>query len=195
MVMLYEYMKELGYSDKDIEKIVDSRYTYSYHEDTLYKKIKDNFNFMLDMGYKREDIIRMTRIYPAIFIYSLNNLEQKINDIVSLGYNLSKAIMITVKCPALFGYSIDSIREKKEFYDSIGLSDVLMCIPARFIQSIELSKARYVFYNSLGINIDMSNYQMLFVTQDAFVKKYGINNKELIDRYGNRQDSCYCKKR
>jgi len=51
------------------------------------------------------------------------------------------------------------------------------------MQSVNLSFARYMFYKNKDINIDMSNYRLLFINQKEFIKKYGINNKELLDLY------------
>ena len=46
-----------------------------------------------------------------------------------------------------------------------------------------LSYARYMFFKERGININMSNYNKLFVRQKQFEKQYGIKKSELLDRY------------
>ena len=51
------------------------------------------------------------------------------------------------------------------------------------MQGINLSYARYMFYKSLGININMNNYRKLFVGQVEFKNRYGKNNKQLVDLY------------
>ena len=57
------------------------------------------------------------------------------------------------------------------------------------MQSIDLSYARYTFYKSIGIEITMNNYLLLFYNQQKFKKKYGISNKELIDMFNIEEDT------
>ena len=40
-----------------------------------------------------------------------------------------------------------------------------------------------MFYKSIGIDLTMSNYLILFSNQERFIKKYGLSNKELIKRF------------
>ena len=100
-----------------------------------------------------------------------------------LGYTDEQIINMTISLPSIYGFNIDTIREKKIFYDSIGLSDVLIHEPKQMIQSVELSYARYMYYSDLGIEIDMKNYKLLFIPQKMFEKKYGFTKDELMSKY------------
>ena len=51
------------------------------------------------------------------------------------------------------------------------------------MQSVDLSFARYKFFEENNINITMDNYKKLFVPQKDFISQYKINNKELIEKY------------
>lgn len=59
--MLYSYMIELGYTEEDIKIIVEDYSLNGYAEETLYNKIKDIFVFLLNNGYSREEVIKMTK--------------------------------------------------------------------------------------------------------------------------------------
>lgn len=95
---------------------------------------------------------------------------------------------MTKDLPSLLGLSIDKIREKKEFFDWIGISQVMIINTKYMIQSVSVSYSRYLFYKSIGINIDMSNYNLLFVNQRDFISKYKISNEELVKIYDYDKD-------
>ena len=118
-----------------------------------------------------------------MFSYNIDNIKNKIDDIVELGFNRNDVICTTVKLPSLFGLSIDNIKRKKEFYDMVGLTNVMILEPKYIMQSVELSYARYMFCRNIGLNIDMSNYRILFMGQVQFNKRFGINNEEVINIY------------
>ena len=114
----------------------------------------------------------------------MNHIQkEKITDLINLGYSLEIIIEMTKKIPSLFGLSIDTIKEKKDFYDSIGISDILIKNPMMMIQSVKLSYARYMFYKDNNIEINMDNYLLLFLLQEQFKKRYGKDNKEIVDLY------------
>jgi len=100
-----------------------------------------------------------------------------------LGFSYSDVLLMTMDLPSLLGISIDKIRERKEFYDQIGISQMMIIKTKYMIQSVSVSYARYMFYKSVGINIDMSNYKLLFVNQRDFLSKYKISNDELVKIY------------
>ena len=51
------------------------------------------------------------------------------------------------------------------------------------MQSARLSYARYMFYQSIGIEINEDNYKMLFMPQIRFEGKYGKTKKDLLSLY------------
>ena len=90
---------------------------------------------------------------------------------------------MTKDLPAIYGYSKKNMKQKKDFYDSIGLHELVSVDPKQLIQSVNLSYARYCFYKDKGIDIDMNNYRKLFVREDQFEKSNGITKQELIEKY------------
>lgn len=90
---------------------------------------------------------------------------------------------MTISLPSIYGFNIENIKEKVEFYDSIGMHDLLVVNTKNLMQSVALSYARYKFYLSLGINISMDNYEKLFISNKVFEKLYGIKKEELLNRY------------
>ena len=142
-----------------------------------------NIDDIISLGYTKEEVIKMTKILPAIYGLSIESMKQKIDDMISLGYTRKEVINMTKDLPAIYGYSKKNMKQKKDFYDSIGLHELVSVDPKQLIQSVNLSYARYSFYKDRGIDIDMNNYRKLFVREDQFEKSNGITKQELIEKY------------
>ena len=44
-----------------------------------------------------------------------------------------------------------------------------------------------MFYKSIGIDIDISNYKKLFLGNNQFEKQYRITKKELLEKYNYKK--------
>ncbi|CDD29401.1 toxin-antitoxin system toxin component Fic family [Clostridium sp. CAG:433] len=82
MTLKEEFIK-LGYTEEDYEIIRNNYAVNQIKDETLIKKLKDNFAFLLKMGYTKEEVIKMTKSSPQIYSYSIENMKQKIEDIIS----------------------------------------------------------------------------------------------------------------
>ena len=182
MTLKEEFIK-LGYTEEDYEIIRNNYAVNQIKDETLIKKLKDNFAFLLKMGYTKEEVIKMTKSLPQIYSYSIENMKQKIEDIISLGYTKEEVIKMTKILPAIYGFSIENMKQKIDFYDSIDMHELAVINPKQLMQSVNLSYARYSFYKDRGIDIDMNNYRKLFDGQKRFEKAYGITKKELLEKY------------
>ena len=182
MTLKEEFIK-LGYTEEDYEIIRNNYAVNQIKDETLIKKLKDNFAFLLKMGYTKEEVIKMTKSLPQIYSYSIENMKQKIEDIISLGYTKEEVIKMTKILPSIYGLSIENMKQKIDFYDSIDMHELAVINPKQLMQSVNLSYARYSFYKDRGIDIDMNNYGKLFVGQKNFEKTYGITKKELLEKY------------
>ncbi|MDO4753239.1 MAG: hypothetical protein Q4A36_03360, partial [Candidatus Saccharibacteria bacterium] len=86
--------------------------------------------------------------------------------------------------PAIYGYSIDNMKQKINFYDSIGMHNLVTTDTKQLMQGVALSYARYQFFtHERGIIIDINNYKMLFMNQNNFKNRYGYNNDEIKQKY------------
>ena len=182
MTLKEEFIK-LGYTEEDYEIIRNNYAVNQIKDETLIKKLKDNFAFLLKMGYTKEEVIKMTKSSPQIYSYSIENMKQKIEDIISLGYTKEEVIKMTKILPSIYGLSIENMKQKIDFYDSIDMHELAVINPKQLMQSVNLSYARYSFYKDRGIDIDMNNYRKLFVGQKDFEKAYRITKKELLEKY------------
>ena len=116
--MLYEYMNMLGYSKKEIELIRSSHSLVNYKEETLCNKVKDIFQCLLLIGYTSQEIKKMTKTYPSIYSYSVQNIESKIEDMIEIGYTKDEIMKMTKLSPQIYGFDIESMSNQiKDFVD------------------------------------------------------------------------------
>ena len=177
-----EEIIKLGFSYEDVIKITSKNMSIiNYTMDNIKNKISSVMAF--DFNY--QEVINMIKIYPSILNFTIDNMQSKIFTIISLGYTHTQTINIIKRNPALFGERPERIKEKKLFYDSINLFDIFLISPGQLKQSIELSYARYMFFNSLNIELSMedNSYKELFIPNKRFETKYKISKEELIKKY------------
>ena len=113
--MLYEYMLELGLNNKEIEIIINKNKLYQYNEEILYKKLKDNYNYLLGLGYSNNEIKNFLFESIFLFTYGVSVIEKKINNLINLGYSMDEIRKMSIKHQAIFWLSIDNINRKRFF--------------------------------------------------------------------------------
>ena len=179
-IEITSYLLDLGYTKTEVLKMTKTLPSiYGYSIENMNQKIND----MIDMGYTRDEVLKMTKSLPALYGYSIENIKQKINDVMNLGYTKDEVLKMTKILPSILGLNIENIREKIEFYDSINMHELAVKDPKQLMQSVALSYARYMFYLSRGIEINMMNYSKLFMSNKRFEKTYGKTKQEILEEY------------
>ena len=183
MEELKKIFKEIGYTEEEMNEIINEYGIRNFKPETLLENVKRNYSFFLSIGYSREDFIKMTKTSPQIYCLSIENIKQKIEDIEKLGYSREEVIKMTKGFPSIYSHSIGTIKQKIDFYDSIGLHSLAIINAKELMQSTNLSYARYMYYKDIGIDIDETNYRKLFIGQKRFEQQYGITKEELLEKY------------
>ena len=80
-----DMLVELGYEPDDAEKITLDYGVSSLKDSSLADKIKENFAFLQELGYSRDDVIKMTKSLPSIYGLSIDSMKQKIKFYDSIG--------------------------------------------------------------------------------------------------------------
>lgn len=153
--MVLELLLELGYNDGDIKTIIDKNKLNNCKMETLYLKINEISTFLLDFGYSKKELIKITRSCPFIYGYSAINLENKINYLRGLGLDDKEIIKITKRCPEIYGYGIDNLDKKINDMVTLGYQreDVIKMIkkvPMLFGVSINNMKDKIKGLQELG---------------------------------------------
>lgn len=147
------------------------------------ENLKSTMAYMTTLGYNQSDVLYVIGCNPKIFSYSISKIKSIFDLLLSFGYSTEEVIKITKELPSIFGFATQNLEDKKAFYDEIGIGDIFLHDPKQIIQSVDLSYARYMFYKSIGIDIDMNNYNLLFLNQKYFEKKYSKTSDDLISEY------------
>jgi len=108
--MVKEYLLQLGYSKEEIKTILNSYSLCNLKKDTLLAKIKEVYYLLISLGYSHEDVIKMTKVLPSLFGYSIENIKQKTDALISLGYSRDDVIKMTKISPTLFGNLVGQLR-------------------------------------------------------------------------------------
>ena len=174
----------LGYSKKDAEDITSSYQLVNYKDETLYKKINENFNYLNGLGYTKTDVIKMTKSLPSLYGLSKETIEDKISFLISLGYTKTDVIKMTKLLPSLYGLSKENIEEKIRYLKEIGLESIVINDTKKLMQSAPLTYARYEFLTKEKcISIDEFNCRKLFCNETMFKKQYGVSKEVLLKKY------------
>ena len=180
----YNFFLSIGYSKEDVIKMTKSSpQIYGYKLENIKQKIED----IMSLGYSKEDVIKMTKSFPSIYGLSIENMKQRIEDMILLGYSKEDVIKMTKVLPSIYGLSIENIKKKIDFYDSIDMHELAIIDSKQLMQSVDLTYARYMFYESIGIKIDINNYRKLFIGNANFEKQYSITKKELLEKYNYKK--------
>lgn len=153
--MVVELLLELGYNDGDIKTIIDKNKLNNCKMDTLYLKINEISTFLLDFGYSRKELIKITKSCPLIYGLSVKNMEDKINYLRGLGLDDKAIIKMTKSCPLIYGYGIDNLDKKINDMIALGYQreDVIKMIkkvPMLFGLSINNIKDKIKGMQDLG---------------------------------------------
>ena len=186
MTLKEEFIK-LGYTEEDYEIIRNNYAVNQIKDETLIKKLKDNFAFLLKIGYTKEEVIKMTKILPSIYSYSIESIKQKIEDIIALGYTKEEVIKMTKSLPSIYGYSIESIKQKIEDMIALGYTKeevikMTKSFPPIYGLSIENIKQKIEFYDSVSMHeLAVINPKLLMQSVNLSYARYSFYKDRGID--------------
>lgn len=113
-------LKNFGYSDDIIKKILNCHACKNFKDETLSANILDDYKFLIKFGFNRKQIIKMTKQAPSIYSYSNTNLENKINSLIGMGYLKEEIIHMIKNFPKVFNYNGETIKDKFAFFIELG---------------------------------------------------------------------------
>ena len=88
----------------------------------------------------------------------------------------------------LYILTIENIEDKAAFFNSVGLHKIFLSDKA-IMQSVELSYAIYMFFKSIGIDINIGNSDWLFQNESFFKEQYGKSFSQLMEEYPYNTDA------
>lgn len=180
--MIQSMLKEYGYTDGQIKKILDSYICKDLGAELLINYLREKINFFESFGYMKLQIIKMIVSYPSLCTYGLDNLIKKIDFMKSLGYKDEEIIKITVAAPQVYGRSIDSIKQKIEELETLGYTreqvlKLMLLSPAILSSGIDNIKQKFSDLENLGY----TKNEVLKIT-NFFPTVYGISMENVVGK-------------
>ena len=183
MKLIKEYLEECGYNDQQIQKLLNSRPLNAMNKKTLLHNIERNYEVLYRLGYKQEEIIKMTMNLPAIYGYSKDNIIKKVNGLMELGYTKQEVIQMTTNLSTLLGYNLENTKQKIEYLKEIGLEKAIVSNTIILMQSLELTYAHYEYLKDNDVEMNEKNLKKVFYNNREFERQFGISKEELLEKY------------
>lgn len=147
---------QMGYNCNQIRRIFKHYSICRYEPEYLILKIETIFNYLLDLGYTKEQVIRITLKYPSIFGSKIESISQKIEDLITLGYSRQNVFEMIQKHPQILSYNKDKIMEKGNNLISLGYTKeeaYSMIYNSPYILGLSFNniKKKIDYYKSIGI--------------------------------------------
>ena len=217
MEEVIELLKEKGYTEEEGKEIVSNYALVNMKPGTLKRKIEENNNFLLSLGYSEAEVIKMTKSSPSIYSLSIDSMKKKIEDMKELGYSEAEVIKMTKSLPAIYSYSIDSMKEKIEDMKELGYSEaevikMTKSLPQIFGLSVENMKQKIEYYNSIGLHnlpvidtkqlmqsVQLSYARYMFYKERGITidetnyKRLFISQKQFERQYGKTKEELLAK--
>ncbi len=179
-----KWFSEKGYSLTDALKVLTSAKSVISLDYNLDGNMDNKYNFLLNtLGYKPEQIIYITTIYPEY--YTLNNelIINRLNNLCNLGLDKNIVKIIFYKFPQIVSLKEDNINSKYELLSKLNMLNIFIEKPKYLMQSLNLTTIRYDYLINKGIKVDNTCYKKLFLSSKKFKKSYGVTNEELLNLY------------
>ena len=143
----------------------------------------EKINYLIEIGFTKEEAIKMYSHQKTLYSINLDTLKDKIKTIKECDYEENNVKDIIKKYPGVVTLSNNSIKDKISFYSSLGLHNIIVREPKHLMQSLVLSKARSNFLEAKGLKVNEINYRRLFLGEKVFAKQFNKTNEEVLEEY------------
>ena len=132
--MFREYMLGFGFKNEEINLIEKNIATDFYNTEKYVNKVKGIFQFMIDIGYEKKQIIKMIKEFPKLLDLTISNFKSKVEELEKLGFSTKEIIKITSSFSRIFSISIENIFSKMHTlkdlrYDDNSIKKIICLFP------------------------------------------------------------------
>lgn len=182
--MIREYLQDYGYSDDQIEKILEHKKLNTLKDESLFKIIPRTIRCLESLGFNSNQIIKITSSLPPIFGHSEENLRAKVDDMESLGYTRKQIIRMASNFASIFTYGIGTMKKRIEDIEALGyrrrqVLGMTLDLPSLYGRCIENISSKISEIEALGYTRE-EVLRMTVILPSLF--SYSIENiKEKLD--------------
>lgn len=178
------WFSEKGYSLTDSLKVLTGAKSVISLDYNLDGNMDNKYKFLLNtLGYKPEQIIYITTIYPEYYTLSNELIINRLNNLCNLGLDKNIVKIVFYKFPQIVSLKEDNINNKYELLSKLNMLNIFIEKPKYLMQSLNLTSIRYDYLINKGIKVDNTCYKKLFLSGKKFKKSYGVTNEELLNLY------------
>lgn len=179
-----KWFSEKGYSLTDSLKVLTGAKSVISLDYNLDGNMDNKYNFLLNtLGYKPEQIIYITTIYPEYYTLSNELIINRLNNLCNLGLDKNIVKIVFYKFSQIVSLKEDNINNKYELLSKLNMLNIFIEKPKYLMQSLNLTSIRYDYLINKGIKVDNTCYKKLFLSSKKFKKSYGVTNEELLNLY------------
>lgn len=178
------WFSEKGYSLTDSLKVLTGAKSVISLDYNLDGNMDNKYKFLLNtLGYKPEQIIYITTIYPEYYTLSNELIINRLNNLCNLGLDKNIVKIVFYKFPQIVSLKEDNINNKYELLSKLNMLNIFIEKPKYLMQSLNLTSIRYDYLINKGIKVDNTCYKKLFLSSKKFKRSYGVTNEELLNLY------------
>lgn len=179
-----KWFSEKGYSLTDALKVLTGAKSAISLDYNLDGNMDNKYKFLLNtLGYKPEQIIYITTVYPEYYTLSNELIINRLNNLCNLGLDKNIVKIVFYKFPQIVSLKEDNINNKYELLSKLNMLNIFIEKPKYLMQSLNLTSIRYDYLINKGIKVDNTCYKKLFLSSKKFKKSYGVTNEELLNLY------------
>lgn len=143
----------------------------------------EKIEYMITMGYTYSSSLRILSENALIFSQSKNLIKMRIDLFKEFDYSFIDISNMTLLMPKIYDIPLDELVLKLEFFRISKLSNIIIDNPKYLMDDIVIMYSRYIYLTSRGIKINSKNYELLFINNDDFNKKYDVDYEEVSNNY------------
>lgn len=178
------WFSEKGYSLTDSLKVLTGAKSVISLDYNLDGNMDNKYKFLLNtLGYKPEQIIYITTVYPEYYTLSNELIINRLNNLCNLGLDKNIVKIVFYKFPQIVSLKEDNINNKYELLSKLNMLNIFIEKPKYLMQSLNLISIRYDYLINKGIKVDNTCYKKLFLSSKKFKKSYGVTNEKLLNLY------------
>lgn len=152
-----ELFLSLGYTKEDYKNIRSHYAIRELTDETLINHVNDIYNYLIEYGYSKNDVVRITKKSPFIYGCTLDNIKNKIEELSKFNYSKNDIIKMSKSFPSIYGLSNTNINNKISDLVKLGYTknDVIIMtkkLPAIYGYTIDNIKNRIKYLCDLGYN-------------------------------------------
>lgn len=190
---IQEYMLSKGYTKEDLKELFNNTTLTTVKKETLLTKLKENYELLAEIGFRPNEIVKISKTLPNLYNYSITNLKDKVKNFQELDYTKQDIIKMTKILPALLSYSIENIKQKRTDLIDLGYTEkdinkITKAFPSIYAYSIEYINKKL---NDL-IELGYTKEEVLKLTK-SLPTLYGLSTKYIKQKIEDLMSFGYSK--